>query len=178
MSLIDQSPPWRRYLSANAYYRWLAERGSLTRRIRRRCPYFFSVRAVRYDAGKAGRGEARQMGVRAGGPARRREVYLYCGDTPVVFAFSLLPMRSLCGRWRNLRQLGAKPLGERLFTNPQVRRAPLRFKTLTRRHALYRRAARILSDPPPRLWARRSVFRFHDRPILVTEVFLPGILDL
>ena len=35
-----------------------------------------------------------------------------------------------------------------------------------------------LSDLPPRLWARRSLFYLHDAPLLVTEVFLPGILLL
>ncbi len=178
MNLIDQSLPWRWYLSANVYYRWLVARGSLTRRIRRRCPDLFSVRAVCYGAGRLSRAEARQMGIRAGSSAWWREVYLYCGDTPLVFASSMLPVHSLCGRWRDLRRLGTQPLGERLFTNTQVRRAPLRFKSLTSRHALYRRAVRGLPNQPSRLWARRSVFRLHDRPILVTEVFLPAILDL
>jgi chorismate-pyruvate lyase len=36
----------------------------------------------------------------------------------------------------------------------------------------------VLSDPPHRLWARRSLFYLGDAPLLVTEVFLPGILQL
>lgn len=35
-----------------------------------------------------------------------------------------------------------------------------------------------LSELPHRLWARRSLFYLHDAPLLVTEVFLPGILLL
>jgi chorismate-pyruvate lyase len=30
----------------------------------------------------------------------------------------------------------------------------------------------------PRLWARRSVFSREGAPLLVTEVFLPGVLAL
>jgi chorismate--pyruvate lyase len=77
-----------------------------------------------------------------------------------------------------LNKLGNKPLGAALFADPQVKRSPLQFKKLSRRHELYRRACRILPEPPAHLWARRSVFTLQRQPILVTEVFLPGILEL
>jgi len=35
-----------------------------------------------------------------------------------------------------------------------------------------------LSTKPVNLWARRSLFTLHGQSILVTEVFLPAILDL
>ena len=107
-----------------------------------------------------------------------REVYLYCGETPVVYAFSVLPLASLHGAWQGLGRLGNKPLGDTLFGDPRVRRAPLRFKKLNRRHELHRRASRLLPLAPAHLWARRSMFLLHRRPILVTEVFLPDILEL
>lgn len=148
------------------YRAWLLARGSLTQGIRRRCARF-GVRDVQQRYERVGR-------VRA----LLREVYLYCGETPVVYAFSVLPLASLRGDWRRLGNLGARPLGEALFGNPRVQRAPLMFRKLSARHPLYRRASRTLSHPPASLWARRSTFTLHGRPIQVTEVFLPGILEL
>ena len=161
--------------AVGAYRPWLLDRGSLTRRIVKRCAAF-GVRGVLVHSGwwesaEAGAASGRQH-------ALLREVCLFCGETPLVYAHSTLPLASLRGSWRALRWLGERPLGEVLFSDPQVRRAPLQYKKLNQRHWLYRRACRHLADPPPFLWARRSVFTLNRRPIQVTEVFLPGILGL
>ncbi|MHB9117128.1 MAG: chorismate--pyruvate lyase family protein [Burkholderiales bacterium] len=159
------------------FRRWLTDRGSLTRRIRQRCPAF-SVRTVRQRLSRAGRHDALASGARKGMPILQREVFLHCGVTPVVYASSIVPLASLQGAWQRLGRLGNRSLGETLFGNPQVRRAPLRYKKLNAHHRLYRRACAGLTQRPSHLWARRSVFRLNGRPILVTEVFLPAILEL
>lgn len=159
------------------YHPWLTDRGSLTHRIQARCNGF-SVRGLRLAMGKSGRDEAACVQLDPRELALLREVHLYCGDTPVVFAHSVIPRAGLRGPWRNLSKLGNKPLGAALFADPQVKRSPLQFKKLSRRHELYRRACRILPERPAYLWARRSIFTLGRYPILVTEVFLPGILEL
>jgi len=159
------------------YHTWLIDRGSLTHRIQARCNDF-SVRDLRLAMGKPVRDEATCMQLDPRELALLREVHLYCGDTPVVFAHSVIPRAGLRGPWRNLSKLGNKPLAAALFADPLVKRLPLQFKRLDRRHELYRRACRILPERPAYLWARRSVFTLQRQPILVTEVFLPGILEL
>mgnify|MGYP001388119366 CR=1 FL=1 len=156
-----------------AYRPWLLDQGSLTRRIVARCPAF-NVRPVGTQSGLWQNAAAQIRPQRA----LLREVYLYCGTTPVVYAHSVLPLDSLHGTWRSLRNLGERPLGDVLFRNPRVRRTPLQFRKLHRTHWLYRRACRDLVRAPAFLWARRSVFILKHRPIQVTEVFLPGILAL
>jgi chorismate--pyruvate lyase len=47
-----------------------------------------------------------------------------------------------------------------------------------RRHPLWKRAARLVGDELPTLWARRSLFTRRGRPLLVTEVFLPNLRDM
>lgn len=164
--------------TAHCLYRhWLTDRGSLTHRIQTRCSAF-SVRGLRLTRAKSGRDEAACVELNPRELALLREVHLYCGDIPVVFAHSVIPRAGLRGPWRSLSRLGNKPLGAALFADPQVKRSPLQFKKLSRRHELYRRACRILPERPAHLWARRSVFTLHRQPILVTEVFLPGILGL
>ena len=169
--------PLRLMESQGRYRPWLLDRGSLTRRIQDRCTAF-SVRHVRQRHGKAMPSERNMVSLGAHSRELLRDVYLYCGETPLVFAHSVLPAASLHGTWQALGRLGDKPLGAALFSNPRVRRTPLQFRKLNRRDALYRRACAALPNPPASLWARRSVFYLEGRPILVTEVFLPGILEL
>jgi len=169
--------PLRLMESQGRYRPWLLDRGSLTRRIQDRCAGF-SVRHVRQRHGKAMPFERNMLALGAHSRALLRDVFLYCGETPLVFAHSVLPAASLHGNWQALGRMGDRPLGAALFANPRVRRTPLHFKKLNRRHELYRLACAALPNPPASLWARRSVFYLEDRPILVTEVFLPGILVL
>lgn len=163
--------------SAGKARAWLVDRGSLTARIQARCAAF-KVKVVFQGRGRIDRDE---RFLHAGGRRRLalvREVYLYCRRTPVVFAHSVIDPRSLRGTWRRLARLGSRPLGAALFADPRIRRYPLRQKKLERHHELYRRACAALKVQPPFLWARRSLFTLHKSPILVTEVFLPGILKL
>lgn len=158
------------------YRRWLVERGSLTSRIAARCARF-RVELLYQGRGRATRDERFIAGARARG-AFVREVYLYCGRTPLLFAHSVVRARDLRGAWRRLLRLGARPLAQALFADPRIVRRSLRFRRLAAREALYARAASALEHRPPQLWARRSVFTLGESPILVTEVFLPGILRL
>jgi chorismate--pyruvate lyase len=107
-----------------------------------------------------------------------REVVLHSPGKPVVLAHSITSRRDLDGAWRALRGLGTRPLAMMLFTDPRVRRHPFEFARMDRRHPLWKRAARLFGGELPTLWARRSLFTRRGRPLLVTEVFLPVLLDM
>ena len=169
--------PWPSLLSPRARG-WLQNRGSLTQLIQHRCCSEFSVKPMFQSLAKACMDELDVMNLRRSELAMVREVYLYCGETPVVFAHSVVAEKSLRGAWRGLSGLGSRSLGTVLFTNPIVKRTPLRFKKLNPAHPLFRRACQKLQKKPPNLWARRSLFSLHGQSILVTEVFLPSILEL
>jgi chorismate--pyruvate lyase len=156
---------------------WLRDHGSLTLRIQQRCTSF-AVHNVRSGLARIALDESALLGIAAQQLAYVREVYLYADDRPVVFAHSVVSHQHLRGAWAEVRSLGSKPLGAMLFAHPLVERKPLHYKALRSRHSLYQRAAAILGDPPSRLWARRSLFHLHGSPLLVTEVFLPEILNL
>lgn len=160
---------------SGAYRHWLVDNGSLTQRLKSRC-HCFSVERVRQRWAHPLPDEAMLLKLRPHERALLREVALYCDGTQAVFAHSVLPRRSLRGAWHNLGRLGSKPLGAALFANPHVLRRPLTFRKLQPRHALYARAVEHLHRKPSFLWARRSLFMLHNAPILVTEVFLPGVL--
>ncbi|MDH5481110.1 MAG: chorismate lyase [Nitrosomonas sp.] len=160
-----------------AIRRWLQDRGSLTRRIQERCNHF-RVQPVFQSLAKLYGDEMAVMNLRHNEKAMVREVYLYCCEKPVVFAHSVVSRKNLRGAWRGLNGLGNKSLGTVLFTNPKIKRTPLEFKKVSSGHFLYDRACAILQSKPANLWARRSLFTLHGQSILVTEVFLPKILDL
>jgi len=170
---------WRRRPGAGAgrYHAWLIDRGSLTDRICARCDAF-RVEVVFQGLRRATRDEHPFFGARAR-QTLVREVYLWCGDVPVVFAHSVAHRSDLRRAWRSLAGLGSRPLGAALFADPRVRRQALRFRELSAHDELTARAlARTGKTGRPALWARRSLFTLDSSPILVTEVFLPGILAL
>lgn len=170
---------WYPALTSVSYHQrnWLQDRGSLTRRIQDRCTQF-CVKPVFQSLCRVYGDELDVMDLRHSELAMVREVYLYCGNMPVVFAHSVVSRRNLRGAWRGLSGLGNKSLGTVLFTNPKIKRTPLEFKKVSSGHFLYDRACAGLSMRPPSLWARRSLFTLHGQSLLVTEVFLPSILDL
>lgn len=156
---------------------WLIDEGSLTARLRLRCPGL-RVQLLAQGPARPDRDERRVIGLPPGTAAICREVLLLCDGVPVVFAHSVLRRQDLDGPWRYLAGLGNRPLGEALFADPRVQRTRLAFRRIGPRHELYAGAVQGLPKPPPALWARRSLFTLRGRPLLVTEVFLPGVADL
>jgi len=159
------------------YAPWLHDHGSLTRRIQRRCGDF-KVRNVFAGLCMASRDELALLNISRQQHIYARNVFLYADGKPVVFAHSVVAKHHLHHEWHAVQHLGNRPLGALLFSHPLIRRAPLRYKALKPDHPLYRQAAMELKTLTPRLWARRSVFTLHGASLLVTEVFLPDILQL
>ncbi len=115
--------------------------------------------------------------------AYTRDVVLFCGSTPVVYAHSVLAPGRCGPGLRLMRGLGSMPLGAALFADPRIRRLKLRQRKLAPGHELVRQARRATHGhtdcgPARFMWARRSLFVVGKSPILVTEVFLPGVLTL
>ena len=155
---------------------WLTSRGSLTARIVEHFDDFNLVRLMQRTA-RPHTDERRELGLRMHESAVVREVLLRDGTTPLVFAHSVAMRRDLCGAWRGLSRLGARPLAEMLFHDAAVVRLPIEYRRVDCRHPLYRRAQEVAPFAATSVWARRSVFQKHGRPLLVTEVFLSAMTD-
>ncbi len=170
---------WHIFLpSSKAYYaHWLRNHGSLTQRIQQRCAHF-AVQKIHSGLARISLDEAMLLNIAPQQLAYSREVFLYADGHPVVFAHSVFASQHLRGAWSEVAHLNNKPLGALLFSHPLVERKPLHYKALRSSHALYQRAAATLQQPPEKLWARRSLFYLYGAPLLVTEVFLPKILQL
>ncbi|USE35916.1 chorismate lyase [Endozoicomonas sp. SCSIO W0465] len=99
-----------------------------------------------------------------------REVLLFGSGQPVVFARSVLPVSSLSGENRALLALENRPLGEYIFSQPDLRRGPIE---VTDMKASQFNAYLDFEFATEIAWARRSLFYLRERPISVCEVFLP-----
>jgi chorismate--pyruvate lyase len=153
---------------------WLADPGSLTARIKANCREFH-VQVIREGYARPFADEYGLIGLPADRYAWVREVLLHADNNPVVYAHSLLAPQDLACTWHMARAIGSRPLGAALFADPRIRRGPLQVARLSMDHPLHRHAVAAIGHALPLLWARRSRFTRMSRPLLVSEVFLPGI---
>ncbi|MDP2795104.1 MAG: chorismate lyase [Sulfurisoma sp.] len=157
---------------------WLTARGSLSERLRAASRTGFSVQRLNQGLNHVWPDEREALRLSDNEQPLVREVLLFCGTTPVVFARSLAAARHLDGPWRSLRGLGSRPLATMLFADPRIARGAIEFCRIDGRQPLHHRAEAAVPELPRELWARRSVFRRENAPLLVTEIFLPGVLTL
>jgi len=154
---------------------WLLDTESLTHRVRQTCGGRFRVRVLSQGWGRPLRSEARVLQLRGGERCLVREVQLLCDERPWVFARTIIPATTLSGPQLRLARLGSRPLGAVLFADPSMRRGAVQIAAITARHGMFARATRELKQRPAQIWGRRSVFRVGDKPLLVSEIFLPGL---
>lgn len=140
---------------------WLADGGSLTRRLQR----FGAFRVVpqRQMIAVPRAEEAALLGLPGRQHALIREVSLYVNDQPVVFARSVLPLASLGGANRVLGHMARRSLGAELFRAPRAKRAQV-----------WATQAVVPGGVEP-CWGRQSLFLKRGRPLLVAEFFLPAL---
>ena len=166
------APPSHGDAQFGALHPWLTSRGSLTSKLVAQAVDFNLVQ-LQQCAQLPNVDERRELGLREREFAIVREVLLRDGETPRVFAHSVVARRDLSDVWRGLSKLGDRPLADMLFRDASVVRLPMEYKKIDARHTLYRRAREAVRiSLSPSIWARRSVFLKRGRPLLVTEVFL------
>jgi chorismate--pyruvate lyase len=153
---------------------WLLEPGSLTRRMRLYCDGLKLSLLARAHA-RPFHDEASILHTHYQEYAFVRQVRLGCADQPWMYARTIMPLKTLTGAERRFQRLGGKPLGDVLFSGKPKARGPLEIARILPRHRLFQLATADLDLEASELWGRRSVFFLHAKPMLVTEVFLPGI---
>jgi chorismate--pyruvate lyase len=173
---------WHSHVNAvnapEAMRHWLAGGGSLTDKLKAHSGAFRVQRLHQHPA-LCLSDEAAVIGLHRGSRVVEREVLLRCDNTPVVFGHTVVPMSADASDWPLFSALGERSLGSTLFGDPQVRRGELEFARLRASHplALRARAATGMQDEQI-LYARRCLYQRHNGLLLVTEVFMPAVLDL
>jgi chorismate--pyruvate lyase len=154
---------------------WLVDKGSLTQRLIEFSQGEFTVRLRRQGWFKPLLSEAGLLHQPPRRLAMIREVDLLCRGIPVVFARTIIPATSLKGRSRSLGGLGNRPLGAVLFQNPTTRREKVEYATIRPGQALFESATGALGRKGDLLQARRTLFCYTGKPLLVNEIFLPTL---
>lgn len=157
------------------FYPWLSDTASLTARLIHHCPGNFRVQLLSQERTRPLRGEARTLDMRLSSRAVIRQVRLVCGNTPWVYARTIIPPQTLARKFHRFTRLGARSLGAMLFADPSMERSEVEVTQLTVADELYHLAARDLSQKPKSIWGRRSLFRLNGKPLLVCEFFLADI---
>ena len=152
---------------------WLLDTASLTLRLQQLCPGKFRVRVLSQASGRPTLDEVRALGMQPNGKAIIRQVQLLCDERPWVYARTIIPVTSLRGKLKRLAHLGTRPLGGMLFADPGMRRERVELACIRKGESIYMAATRNLRARPAAIWGRRSVFRIANKPLLVSEVFLP-----
>lgn len=169
-------PAWRQMISVSDYTvpaqlrSWLSDTGSLTQRLIDACDDKLTVQVLRQNMGVPRLSERRALGLQQRRLALIREVLLLGGGTAWVYARSIIPLSTLTGRLRSLRQLDNRPLGALLFSDPSMCREPVEVACFNSTNAQMPAALTAYQSP---IWGRRSVFRLDNKPMLVNEIFLP-----
>jgi chorismate--pyruvate lyase len=167
----------------DAMRHWLTGGGSLTAKLKAHSVQF-RVQKLHQQTSICLTDEANAIGLHRPGRVWEREVLLRCDNTPVVFGHTVVPMSADASDWPLFSTLGERSLGTTLFGDPQVRRGELEYARLRAAHPLARRvraalAANGCAVPEDHLlYARRCLYRRHEGTLLVTEVFLPAVLEL
>jgi len=150
---------------------WLFDTSSLTARLIELCDDGFSVRVLSQNWQKLDTDEASAMALKNVNSALVRQVLLCCGGQPLVYARTVIPVTTIQGAQRRYANMGNRPLGAMLFADRTMRREAVEVGVLPAAHA-----ANQYTDFDEPIWGRRSVFRVANRPLLVSEYFLPELL--
>lgn len=108
-----------------------------------------------------------------------REVFLYCDNKPVVFAQTEIPFSTLTEQQARLAEIGEQSLGKLLFQDPTMLRGQIEVTEFKKDSLFHDVAIELNQKSESSLWARRSLFYLDNKPLLVSELFLPasGIYD-
>ena len=152
---------------------WLFDPASLTARLKAKCKAEFSVELLSQSMCKPRLDELSALGMDEGANALVREVRLCCGDTGWVYARTVIPFSTITGAQRVYGNLGTRPLGAMLFADRTMRREDVMVTVLYGDDL-----PELLGlDAASRVWGRRSVFRVGGKPLLVSEYYLPELLQ-
>ncbi len=158
------------------YNQWVYDQGSLTEKLSSICTGELSVKVLHHSFVDCTEKASKALNITTGTSVLHREVMLCDGDSPLVFASSLLPEIALKGRFDELRYLGSRPLGHWIFSEPILTRSEIHTIDLPSDSYLFSRLS-----PKPRnnsiISGRKTLFTGPDKPFLVSEFFLPSIQE-
>ena len=152
---------------------FINDASSMTARLKKMVGKDFYIKLHSQLPGKIEEEEAKLLNLEKDKEQVIRIVELGKKSQALIIARSILPSYLFEGDTAHcFNALGETPLGEILFQDPNLKRSPFEISKIdTRDHAWIQ----IFSLKEKKLWARRSIFYFKGKALLVFEVFLSAI---
>ena len=154
---------------------WIYESGSITQRLRDYYGSRVRVQVINNQWQRAFISESKLLKTHPEKYTLTREVLLYADDIPLVLARTILPEPTISSAHRNLSHLGSRPLGEVIFSYPRLERLALEITQVPIQS--WRPSIQQITQTTQSIWGRRTIYAIHHHPLLVSEFFLPAILN-
>ncbi|MBL1143227.1 MAG: chorismate lyase [Proteobacteria bacterium] len=155
---------------------FLFNEGSLTYYIQQHCKGEFNLELVSESWQAAMSDEIALLSLSDNEKTFIRKVRLKCDNQALVYARTVIPEKTFSGKNKKLSCLGTNPLADILFKDENTYRADMCYAKITVDCGLYKEATKDL-DIISELWGRQSLFYTEQQPLLITEIFLPSILE-
>jgi chorismate--pyruvate lyase len=155
---------------------WTYEPGSLTQRLRDYYGDAIGVKVLLQQWSTPFLSERRLLKLRENRYSLIREVLLHADGKPLILARTIIPAKTIKVAKSNLAHLGSRPLGEVIFSYPKLERIEMDVTLIDQPPWTPSAIAEANIDQPT--WGRRTVYAIAHRQMLVSEFFLPGVLDV
>ena len=173
---------WQKKLSAQEepddkrLHDFLFQSGSLSRSIEESCNGTFNIELKNESWSAPMSDESQLLSLIDNEITFIRESWLKCDNNRLVYARTVIPPITFEGESQGLMALGNKPLGNILFSDNKTYRTNMRYAKIPLHCDLHKQAI-MDTEIAIELWGRQSLFYINNNPLLVTEVFLPTILE-
>jgi len=165
---------------APSRYAHLANNGSLTRRVRQACAGKFEVRVIDHLTVRPDPEERTLLKLPDEAQAFSRQVFLCCGQRPLIFARTLIGLteqnRTLTA---HIDQLGGESLGSLLFKDPHAIKQVMHLACIPRDHEFFNPLDLSAYCAEQMVWLRRSLYQYEGCELMVYEAFIafPEVLE-
>ena len=160
-------------LSDNAWA-WLTHTGSLTA-VQRAAAHQYKLTLVNQAWAPAYEDEQQLLAITAQEKTFIRHVDQWCDNSPTIVGRTVFPASTFKDGGQVLETLEDQPLGDVLFKDATLIRSPFQYAQLRPQDVLYQAYVAPHVATGESVWARRSIFTFTHKPLLVTEIFIPPL---
>jgi chorismate--pyruvate lyase len=180
--LFNREPTWvenrsgiRHTLPENVQS-WTYEPGSLTQRLRDYYGAAIGVKVLLQKWNTPFLTERRLLKLSENRYSFIREVLLHADGKPLILARTIIPVKTVKVAKSNLSHLGNRPLGEVIFSYPKLERNEMDITLIE--PPIWSRSAIAKAGIDQAIWGRRTVYAIAQRQMLVSEFFLPAVLEI
>ncbi|MCX7102782.1 MAG: chorismate lyase [Methylobacter sp.] len=180
--LFKREPLWRenrsgvRHTLPENVQSWTYEPGSLTQRLRDYYGDAIGVKILFHQWNTPFLSERRLLGLHENKYSLIREVLLHADGKPLILAITIIPAKTIKVAKSNLAHLGSRPLGEVIFSYPKLERIEMDVTLIN--PPTWNQCAIDKANITQAICGRRTVYAIAQRQMLVSEFFLPEVLEV